>query len=306
MSKYSVEDLARRGAPFTFATIVQQVREGGEPFVTYGSIARLLEQRLRIPKIFSVHIGHVAGTMMDAIEAEDNKAPPINALVTEPNGIPGVGFGGYYNRLWRRDGGSTWDALDQKRKLEVIEEIRSAVRKYPKWDQIYRAIYRTKPPRVLKKKRFTERDGKPPETTRKPGLGESPEHRRLKHWAANNPAKLGLSRAVKGTPEQDLLSGDRVDVQFSDGRSFVVVEVKSILSSDDDFRRGIYQCVKYRAVVEAQEHPAAIPVRALLLTERALPNELLARARLLGVTVITHKINQRAQRQVQSKRSRNR
>jgi len=49
--------------------------------------------------------------------------------------------------------------------------------------------------------------------------------------------------------EGDLLSGDRIDVLFTRGEEFAVVEVKSCLSSHDDHRRGIYQYVKYREVI---------------------------------------------------------
>ena len=78
---------------------------------------------------------------------------------------------------------------------------------------------------------------------------------------------------------------------FTDGASFVAVEVKSTLSTDDDLRRGVYQCVKYRAVLQAQEIPVSVSVRTMLLTERELPADLKARARQLGVLLKVHSIN---------------
>jgi hypothetical protein len=113
----------------------------------------------------------------------------------------------------------------------------------------------------------------------------------LKLWAVENPRALGLPRNMIGVPEQGLLSGDRVDVLFSDGASFVAVEVKSIRSSEDDWRRGIYQCVKYRAVREVQELPVEVNVRALLLTEKPLTPELEVRAKELGVMTKVHRVN---------------
>ena len=97
---------------------------------------------------------------------------------------------------------------------------------------------------------------------------------------------------MKPQPEWPLLSGDRIDVMFSDGKSFVAVEVKSICSSPDDLRRGIYQCVKYRAVIEAQECPVTTPVRAILVSEESLPEDLQARASLLGVTLKVQAVNE--------------
>lgn len=289
MSTYTVDDLANRGVRHALSLLLQHV-EADEPFATYGAIARLLEAKLRIPRVFPTHIGAVAGRMMDQIEALDGDAPLINALVTRPNGIPGSGFGGYYDRRFRGPGERHWKALTHKRKLEIVEEIRTDVRRYPNWQKVYRKLFGAAPPSAPNK-RFTEKDGKPPETARPPGANESPEHLKLKKWAAANPVVLGLAASMKPEPEWGLLSGDRIDVMFSDGASFVAVEVKSIRSSDDDLRRGIYQCVKYRAVIEAQELPVVAPVRAMLLSERPLPKELQARARLLDVTLRVRAVN---------------
>lgn len=267
MATYTVEGLARRGSRYAFQLLLQHIRDGEEPFVTYGAIARLLERKLRIPRVFPTRIGWVAGEMMDRIEGVDPDAPLLNALITRPTGIPGDRFGSYYDRVWRGPGARGWSSLSRHRKLEAVADIRGAVRRYPDWDAVYRQLYRGDPPRTPRPKRFTEKDGKPPETMRRPGLGESDEHRRLKDWASKNPQKLGLAGTMIGTPERGLLSGDRIDVQFTDGTNFVAVEVKSIRSGYDDWQRGIYQCVKYRAVVEAQERPVPASVRSMLLTE---------------------------------------
>ncbi len=291
MSTYTVERLANRGARHAFALLLQHIRSGDEPFVTYGTVARLLETKLRIPRVFPTHVGAVAGTMMDRIEAEDPDAPLINALVTRPSGIPGKGFGGYYDRRLREPGGRTWNKLSRSRKLEIVAQVRADVRRFDSWDSLYARLFGSPPPRMPRPKRYRERDGKPPETGRPLGVGESEEHRRLKEWAARNPVALGLARSMKGMEERGLLSGDRIDVLFSDGASFVAVEVKSTLSTDDDLQRGVYQCVKYRAVVEAQERPVPLSVRAMLLTERELPDELKARARELGVMLKVHALN---------------
>lgn len=291
MSTYTVDRLARRGARYALALLLQHIRDGDEPFVTYGAIARLLEMKLRIPRVFPTHIGSVAGTMMDLLLDEDPDAPLINALVTRPNGIPGKGFGGYYNSRIRRDGERTWDKLPLRRKLKVVAEVRAEVRRYPNWSALYAELFGAAPPKAPKAKRYKERDGKPAETDRPFGKGESPEHKRLKDWAVENLVALGLAKGFEGTPEKGLLSGDRIDVLFTDGASFVAVEVKSILSTDDDLRRGVYQCVKYRAVVEAQERPVAVSVRTMLLTERDLPDDLKTRARELDVLLKVHAIN---------------
>ena len=48
-----------------------------------------------------------------------------------------------------------------------------------------------------------------------------------------------------------LPSGDTIDVLFRNGLDWIAVEVKSSLSNSLDITRGLFQCVKYRAVIEA-------------------------------------------------------
>jgi len=52
--------------------------------------------------------------------------------------------------------------------------------------------------------------------------------------------------------EYDLLSGDRLDVYFEcKKKKHVAVEVKPSTSPEGDVLRGIFQCVKYQAVMNA-------------------------------------------------------
>ena len=54
--------------------------------------------------------------------------------------------------------------------------------------------------------------------------------------------------------EHLLLSGDRLDVFFalSDGSS-IAVEVKPSTSPDFDILRGLFQCVKYKVIMDAED-----------------------------------------------------
>ena len=70
---------------------------------------------------------------------------------------------------------------------------------------------------------------------------------------------------------------------FSHGTSFRAVEVKSRRSNEQDMKRGIYQCVKYREVNRAEHLPFDVDVEAILVTEQKLTTELSDRAKLLGV-----------------------
>ena len=67
------------------------------------------------------------------------------------------------------------------------------------------------------------------------------------------------------------MSGDKVDVMFIAHDKFRAVEVKSLKSNDDDLKRGIYQCVKYREVKSAEIAPYEADVEAILVVEPELP-----------------------------------
>lgn len=84
------------------------------------------------------------------------------------------------------------------------------------------------------------------------GGGESDAHRTLKEFVANNPEKVGLPADAQATLEFPYRSGDQVDVKFDlpDG-SAAIVEIETI-----DAWTGAHQCIKYRALLEAERGEA--------------------------------------------------
>lgn len=75
--------------------------------------------------------------------------------------------------------------------------------------------------------------------------------------------------------EHVLLCGDRLDVFFLlKDDTQIAVEVKSSISHDADILRGIYQCVKYEAVLNAEQSVKGVhnTVKALLVLEREMPS----------------------------------
>ncbi|MQA40674.1 hypothetical protein [Rugamonas aquatica] len=122
-----------------------------------------------------------------------------------------------------------------------------------------------------------------------------PPHKALKQFVLDNPDRFGAARDAsvwRATTEYALRSGDQIDVFFKSDRCWIGVEVKSSISDStpDDYERGIYQVVKYLALLTAQakiDHPAAPPsVAVVLALESTLPFQLHATARDLGVRVI--------------------
>lgn len=111
-------------------------------------------------------------------------------------------------------------------------------------------------------------------------VAESDEHRALRVWAQRNPFPFTGRAGHAGHTEWPMKSGDRVDAVHENDEGLWVIEAKSRRSPDRDIERGIYQCIKYRAVAEAMQEAISKtrPVYAVLLTERDLTAELAALA----------------------------
>jgi hypothetical protein len=118
---------------------------------------------------------------------------------------------------------------------------------------------------------------------------ETEAHKRLKEFVARTPSVLDLPRSTPhGLLEQALPSGDCLDVSF-EGRVFwVAAEVKAAHSLTADLTRGIYQCVKYLAVMRAVQTADGRDrsARAVLVLEGKLPANLVSLKNMLGVEVI--------------------
>ena len=120
------------------------------------------------------------------------------------------------------------------------------------------------------------------------GGGEGPEHEKLKEHVKQAPSILGLPQATAAESEYRLASHDSVDVMFCHGGQMVCVEVKSKISDTADIRRGIFQCIKYKAVTEAMLMAKGKKpnVRSVLVLGRRLPQGLEDTQKKLCVEVI--------------------
>ena len=297
---HTIKQIIATGAPIALRMLIEATHKG-ESFVTYGDIAAEIHAKLGGKKIFPTQIGKVAGSMMDQILKLDSNAPRINVLITRSDGLPGRGVSVYLANRYRQPGLKKWETVSKSEKLKIVERERKKVRLYKDWEKLEKELFGS--PASIKglNQISKEKDGNSPDG-RRGGAPESQEHKKLKEWVRKNPQKIDLPKSFgKGHAEFELESADTVDVVFTDdgahddGAQFAVVEVKSCRSADDDLKRGIYQCVKYRAVKKAQEQPVNTSVRAILVTERDLPPKLKERARLLGVKTKKVSINKGCQ-----------
>ena len=288
------KEIIDTGAPIALRMLIEAIHKGErEPFVTYGDIADEIHAKLGGKKISPRQIGAVAGSMMDQILDHDPKAPLINALITCSDGLPG--YSGYLAERYRDPKLEEWKTVSKSQKLEIVARERKKVRLYKDWEKLEKKLFGSPAPIKCLNQISKEKDGNSPDG-RRGGAPESEEHKKLKEWVRKNPQEIGLPQSFdQGRVEVELESADIVDVMFTDGAQFAVVEVKSCRSGDGDLKRGIYQCVKYRAVKEAQEQPVNTSVRAILVTERDLPNKLKERARLLRVKTKKVSINKGCQ-----------
>ncbi len=117
------------------------------------------------------------------------------------------------------------------------------------------------------------------------GAGESEDHKRLKEFVARNPEIIGLKGFPKGAVEHTFPSADAIDIVFRTGKRWIGVEVKGLNSGELYVGRGLYQCVKYSALMEAclKAEQKKIPVDVILVLGGALPESLRPEKDILGV-----------------------
>lgn len=281
MTGYTKQQLSTEGLPVAMEFLIAAARSG-QP-VTYQRLADHLAARLGKASISARHIGPwIAGPLMDFLLAKvDPKAPLINLLVVRgDNKKPGDGAEHYLKDRFKPRG--RMSSLEQD---VFAQEALNQIRAYHAWDDLFHRAFGRPLALDVESASETELDGQG-DNPRYGGLPESQEHKALKLFVCNNPhvLNIGLKNAV-GAVERRLLSGDEMDVEFVQGPRRVGIEVKSLVSNRADHLRGIYQCVKYRAVMVAESgfDEAEAQCESVLVTETPLSRELAALAARLKV-----------------------
>lgn len=191
----------------------------------------------------SNHIGKVLGEVKNVIDEVMQKTgrqiPPLNALVqNQRTKLPSDGFDYVI---------PNYSKLSPASKAGEVAKLNQLAHEYD-WDWVLKALelepavlFTEKEVKALKKKSYAGYGG-----------GEGDEHKRLKQMIAKNPEKVGIKNVVFAENEHGLLSGDSLDVYFElKNGNRVAVEVKPSTAPNEDVTRGIFQCVKYKAVMDA-------------------------------------------------------
>lgn len=205
--------------------------------VFYEALAQEVE--MPNPRNLNYPLGCIGRTLNEIGTEWGYDVPPIEALVVnQATRLPGPGFDGFLTAK-----GESWDTKEERKAL--IEQYWARIYAYPYWDDVLNELKLEKT--VDPAKAIIAMAG------RGAGGGEGPEHLALKLFVCANPQSVGLREIdPAGTPEHCLPSGDSIDVMFDLSRRIHAVEVKPKTSSDSDLARGLFQCVKYRAVLQAR------------------------------------------------------
>lgn len=225
------------------------------------------------------NLNYVLGCIGQTLIAISNKfpgqeIPPIQCLVVNKSTLlPGDGVDWFIPK-------HDFKKLNRSQKRKVIKQLFSSISSFQYCYEILEELG-LEPPEFDS---FTEK-----KIFNKSG-GESQAHKSLKEFIANNPDVLGLKKSCPhGQIEYDLHSGDSVDVVFEYKNQIIAVEVKSEISDNHDIRRGLYQCVKYQAVIEAMLATKGKPknVRTILALGGNFPKSLTISKNTLGIEVFS-------------------
>jgi hypothetical protein len=244
--------------------------------VTYGQFSR--EMKMLNPRNLNWVLGALGSELKILEKKWNEKIPPLNCLVLNKyDGTPQHGIE-FYMPL------EEFENLTPAKKKLTVQLVMSDIWEFQKWDEVLRN-FGLEPiipsdSTVLQELAKEIRYGR--------GGGESEEHRRLKEYVKGNPGAVGLGKPIFGKTEYCFHSMDEIDVLFCFASAWVGIEVKGKDSDDADIMRGIFQCIKYQALIEATQRyeQAKVNGRVLLALGGKLSHELRQLTGILHIDVV--------------------
>lgn len=175
-----------------------------------------------------------------------------------------------------------YDILTDEEKREMAHNYNEVAHRYPCWDKVLDmlGLVPRDAPDSEDSSSYVERD------YAGYGCGEGPEHKALKEYILKHPELVGALTGEVGETEYSLRSGDKLDVYFP--KLKIAVEVKSKISNDKDIYRGLYQCVKYKATLDATDKVDGVKPenKVILVLGREMTDDHKKVQKKLGVTVV--------------------
>lgn len=241
--------------------------------IYYSSLA----QEVGMPNARNLNyvLGAIGNALRQLGKLEEEDIPPIQCLVVNMrDGLPGEGIGDFISS-------ENFSSFSKTQKKKIVDAQLATIYTYPYWDWVLEKLGLAPLPVkihkiVAKAKRYQHG-------------GESKEHKALKAFVAANPAEIGLRVGLaSGKTEYALPSADKIDVVFHDRGMQIGIEVKSNISDTPDILRGLFQCVKYQHLLEAEQVVnGEIPnSRVILVLQSQLPHELLSVQHMLGIEIV--------------------
>ena len=265
------DQLYQHRARDAFPLLVRQA-EAGKP-IYYGDLAT--EMGMSNPRTLNFPLGSVGTTIEQLSKKWGEDIPPLQCLViNQEDDMPGPGIDWFL--IKKED----FAALPKSRRRAIVEAELIRVTSYGRWRDVLKALeipyVHDDITDIIKK------------ASRGDTGGESQQHKALKEFVAVNPSVIDLPRRTpQGKTEVLLPSADVMDVSFKLATEWVAAEVKSLISGEDDLLRGLFQCVKYKALMEADQSVNRLPrsARAVLVLEGKLTSRLLPIKNALGIEV---------------------
>jgi hypothetical protein len=257
--------------------------------VTYGQLTQEVIRRKWGHYVIPLAYRYPAGAIGYALEETEIEwgelIPPINALiVNDSTGLPGKDVDYFLKKYLSHT--KRPKSLTKDQRQSVIEEIHKDIFNYTSWRRLLGHYGLDDPPPFVEKAKDSKAKRKQYNWS---GEAESEDHRRLKAYVSQHPELIELPKtAAPGLTEYLLPSADKIDILFVDKGWRVGVEVKAINANEDDLRRGIFQCVKYRELLRAEQRTEGVipQSRAILVIERDLPKSLSWEAKLLHIPFV--------------------
>lgn len=228
------------------------------------------------PRNLNFVLGSVGTSLNLLSQSWQERVPPLQALViNKADELPGEGFSEF------APDPAQYRTATRRIKQQVTQALLAHVFTYTRWPAVL-AHFGVDPlpaPKLSELINDSQR-------SRALGSGESAAHAALKARVAAAPSLAGFSgQPDRVVTEYTFPSADTADVLIEGRDEVWAVEVKSHLSDDADLLRGIFQAVKYRALLSAElaVEQRDKGCRAVLVTERVLPLELQRIALTLGV-----------------------
>lgn len=234
-----------------------------------------LEMGISNPRTLNYPLDSIGRALLDLGKRWDRRVPPIQALViSKSSGYPGEGFSPFAH------GEKDFKRLPLRERRRIVRSMFEEVFIFPDWNRVLDAFALPGAPAVEL----------PPvdQVSARGGEGEGAEHKRLKEAVSVNPRWIGLpNRFSPGKVETNLRSGDSLDVFFSDNNIRIAVEVKAASAPVGEVIRGLFQCVKYEAVLDAEARVTGsrADCEAVLALGGSFPGELTPLRHTLGVRV---------------------